>query len=115
MSKKESYATEEEPSDPLRKALWSALLIGLFLIMAYVGSSLLNHVKLRGKIETTLQQSLRRDASEVELIGLSLEGFYLFDDPRDATVEVLKDGESRTYEFRVTGNGITESVQLELQ
>jgi|TARA_B100000959_G_scaffold237321_1_gene256614 hypothetical protein len=111
----ESYLQEEEPGNPIRKALWSALVIVLFFIMAYVGSSLLNHYKLEGRIEMVLQQSLRLDADTVEVTGLTLEGYYFFDDPRHATVEVLKDGEPRTYEFKVTGNGITRSVQLELQ
>ena len=89
------------------------LLIGTFIIIAYVGASLLNHHKLKKELETFLQQAWQLDNLEVS--GFTLDGYYLIDDPRKATVEILRKGERSSHEFKVTGNGITSEVKLEME
>jgi hypothetical protein len=90
-----------------------ALLIGMFIIIAYVGTSLLNHHRLKKDLETFLQQALQLE--NLDMSGFTLEGYYLIDDPRKGTVEILRNGERRSYEFKVTGNGITGSVKLDME
>jgi len=90
-----------------------ALLIGTFIVLAYVGASLFNHHKMKGEIESSLKQSSPID--DIEVTNFTLDGYYLIDDPRKATVEVLRKGEEISYEFKVTGNGITSAVKLEMK
>ena len=82
-------------------------------MIAYGGASLLNHHRLKKELETYLQQAWQLE--NLDMSGFTLEGYYLIDDPRKATVEVLRNGERRSYEFKVTGNGITSEVKLEME
>jgi hypothetical protein len=89
-----------------------ALLIGTFIIIAYVGTSLLNHHRLKKDLETFLQQALQLE--NLDMSGFTLEGYYLIDDPRKGTVEILRNGERHSLEFKVTGR-ITSSVKLDME
>ena len=94
--------------------LKKALLIGAFIVLAYGCASLLNHQKMKTQIEALFQQSSPID--DIEVSEFTLEGYYLIHNPRKATVEILRNGkEARTYHFKVSGNGITSRVQLEME
>jgi hypothetical protein len=94
--------------------LRKALLIGTFVVIAYGCASLFNHQKMQSKIESLFQQSSPID--DIEVSEFTLEGYYLIDNPRKATVEILRNGkEARTYHFKVSGNGITSKVQMEME
>jgi len=94
--------------------LRKALLIGAFVIIAYLVSSLFNHQKMKSEIESLFQQSSPID--DIEVSEFTLEGYYLIHNPRKATVEILRNGkEARTYHFKVSGNGITSRVQMEME
>ena len=119
MDRSRSYQNQK-PKNPILRGfglglsfIRKTLLIGTFIIIAYVGASLLNHHKLKKELETFLQQAWQLDNLEVS--GFTLDGYYLIDDPRKATVEVLRKGERSSYEFKVTGNGITSEVKLEME
>jgi hypothetical protein len=98
--------------------LKGALLIGTFVVICppllYVCASLFNHQKMKSGIEALFQQSSQID--DIEVSEFTLEGYYLIDNPRKATVEILRNGkEARTYHFKVSGNGITSRVQMEME
>lgn len=94
--------------------LKKALLIGTFVVIAYGCASLFNHQKMKSKIESLFQQSSPID--DIEVSEFTLEGYYLIHNPRKATVEILRNGkEARTYHFKVSGNGITSRVQMEME
>ena len=97
----------------MSKPLWSALMIGLFLILAYLGSSWLNSYRLKNQIEKLFDRLEDRGSVEIEIKTINLDGFYLIDDPRYAKVQVKRDGKPHTYDFKITGNGITTNVKLE--
>ena len=114
-----SYS-KKKSSNPILKCfalgvslIRKALLIGTFIIIAYFGTSLLNHHRLKKELEIFLQQAWQLE--NIDMSGFTIEGYYLIDDPRKATVEILRNGERRSYEFKVTGNGITGSVKLEME
>lgn len=94
--------------------LRKALLIGTFVVIAYGCASLLNHQKMKSEIESLFQQSSPID--DIEVSEFTLEGHYLIHNQRKATVEILRNGkEARTYHFKVSGNGITSRVQMEME
>ena len=94
--------------------LRKALLIGTFVVIAYGCASLFNHQKMKSEIESLFQQSSPID--DIEVSEFTIEGYYLIDNQRKATVEILRNGkEARTYHFKVSGNGITSRVQMEME
>ena len=114
-----SYS-KKKSSNPILKGfglglsfIRKALLIGTFIIIAYFATSLLNHHRLKKELGAFLQQAWQLE--NIDMSGFTLEGYYLIDDPRKATVEILRNGERRSYEFKVTGNGITSEVKLEME
>ncbi|MFP6854268.1 MAG: hypothetical protein VB980_00685 [Opitutales bacterium] len=110
---KEYESNDEEPKPVMSKPLWSVLMISLFLILAYLGSSWLNSYRLKNQIEKLFDRLGDRGSVEINVMEINLDGFYLIDDPRYAKVQVKRDGKPHTYDFKISGNGITTNVKLE--
>lgn len=101
----------EESGKFMSKPLRSASMVGLFLILAYLGCSWINGFKVKGQIENLFEQ-LNAGSSKFQVIEINLDGFFLINDPRYAKVQVLYNGEPRPYYFKFPGYRINGKVEL---
>ena len=90
--------------------LRNSLLVVAFLCIAYAFASHFNHYGLKKGLESHLQRI--SPLARIEVTDLTIEGYYFIHNPRKARIDSLINGERRSHEFEVSGNGITSKVNL---
>ena len=111
-STSKTVSSKPQKSDKLMpKPLSVALTVGLFLILAYLGLSGINGYMIKGQIENLFEKLTEARSGEFEVIDIELEGVYLLDNPRYAKVQVLRNDKPRTYDFKITGYGMSGRVE----